>query len=115
MLKSNYRLDWSSFEHQRGRYIMGVSDKRFLRQKLEEKKPLLKNLQAGWIKNAKYAHELIKDFDENALITVLAEDGAFDESISYPVALYSEMLWDSERSTDDIVQTVAQMTDVDFI
>jgi len=114
VLKSNYRLDWNSFEHQRGRYIMGVSDKRFLRQKLEEKKPLLKNLQAGWIRNAKYAHELIKDFDENALITVLAEDGAFDESISYPVALYSEMLWDSERSTDDIVQTVAQMTDVDF-
>ena len=115
VLKGNYRLDWSTFEHQQGRYVMGVSDKSFIKAKLEEKKPLLKKLQADWIKNAKYAKELIKDFDENSLVTVLAEDGVFEESISYPVALYAEMLWDADRSTEEIMQSVAQRKDVDFV
>ncbi len=114
VLKANYRLNWNAFEHQSGRYLMGVMGREYTREKANEKRPMLKKLQADWIKNAKYAHTLIKDFDEDALITVLAEDGGFDESISYPVALYAEMLWDSDRSIDDIMQITAQMPDVEL-
>lgn len=115
VLKSNYRLDWSSFEHQQGRFIMGVSDRRYIKKKSEYIKPLLKTIQADWIKNAPYACELIRDFDENAIVTVLAEDGVFEEFITYPVALYAQMMWDSSISIDEIMHTVAEMPDVDFV
>lgn len=115
VLKGNYRLDWGNFEHQSGPYIMGICGEDELKRRAEEKKPLLKKIQADWIRNAKYAHELIKDFDENTMVTVLAEDGLFEEIISYPVALYAQIMWDSSKSIDEIMHTVAQMPDVDFV
>lgn len=115
VLKGNYRLDWDTFEHQQGPYIMGVCSDSELKRRAEEKKPLLKKIQADWIINAKYAYELIKDFDENAMVTVLAEDGLFEEILSYPVALYAQMMWDSSESLDKIMHMVAQMPDVDFV
>ena len=115
VLKGNYRLDWGNFEHQSGPYIMGVCNKEELKRRTEEIKPLLKKIQADWIINAKWAHELIKDFDEDSMITVLAEDGLFEEILSYPVALYAQMMWDSSNSIEEIMHTVAQMPDVDFV
>ena len=115
VLKSNYRLDWSRFEHQEGPSILGMADPKVLKDKLEEKKPMHKKIQADWIKNAPYAHKLIKDFNEDAMITVLAEDGVFENFISYPVALYAQMLWDSDRDITEIMHKTAQMPDVDFI
>lgn len=115
VLKGNYRLDWGNFEHQRGPYIMGVCSDDELKRRTEKIKPLLKKIQADFIINAKYAHELIKDFDEDSMITVLAEDGMFEEIISYPIALYAQMLWDSSKSLESIMHKVAQMPDVDFV
>ncbi len=115
VLKGNYRLDWGNFEHQSGPYIMGVCDKKELKRRTDEIKPLLKKIQADWIINAKWAHELIKDFSEDSMITVLAEDGMFEEILSYPVALYAQMMWDSSKSIEEIMHTVAQMPNVDFV
>lgn len=49
------------------------------------------------------------------MITVLAEDGLFEEVLSFPVALYARMMWDSSMSLEDIMHRVAQMPDVDFV
>jgi hypothetical protein len=35
------------------------------------------------------------------------EDGMFEENIMYPVALFSEMLWDCESDVKDIMARVA--------
>ncbi len=115
VLKSNYRLNWSTFEHQEGPSILGMADPKVLKNKLEEKKPMHKKIQADWIKNAPYAHKMIQDFNEDAMITVLAEDGIFENFISYPVALYAQMLWDSGRDISGIMHKTAQMPDVDFV
>ncbi len=115
VLKSNYRLDWSTFEHHEGPFVLGMCEPELVERKLAEKKSMHKKIQADWIKNAKYAHELIKDFNEDAMVTVLAEDGPFEAFISYPVALYAQMLWDSGRSLEEIMHKTAQMPDVEFI
>lgn len=115
VLKGVYCLDWFNFKHQEGKFMLGVYDKNYLKQRLEGKKDVIRRIQAFWIKNAKYAHEMIKEFNENAMITVLAEDGVFEDFINYPIALYSEMLWNSNRSIDDIMCETAMMQDVEFI
>jgi hypothetical protein len=44
----------------------------------------------------------------------LVEDGMFEENIMYPVALYAEMLWDSETDTKTLVTEVALREYVSF-
>ena len=94
---------------------MGVCSEGQLKKMAEERKPLLKKIQADWIINAKYAHEMIKTFNEDSMVTVLAEDGLFEEVAGYPVALYAQMMWDSSDSLESIMHKVAQMPDVDFV
>ena len=64
VLKGVYCLDWVNFKRQEGQYMMGVYDKKYLKDTLLGKKEVIKRIQAYWIKNAKYAHELIKEIDE---------------------------------------------------
>lgn len=115
VLKGVGCLDWSLFEHQKGPFIMGECDKHKIDKKLCEKKDLLRYIQAHWIKNAKYAHKIIKEFSQNDIITVLCEDCVFERVINYPMAIYASMLWDPDRDTDDILSEVALMQEVDFI
>ena len=37
----------------------------------------------------------------------LVEDGMFEENVMYPVALYSEMLWDCHRDVKSMMREVA--------
>ncbi|MBQ3554207.1 MAG: hypothetical protein IJA08_05950 [Clostridia bacterium] len=115
VLKSNYRLNWFDFEHQAGPYIMGVTEEKVRKKKLDTVKPLLRTIQADWIKNAELAKRLISDFNEDSIVTVLAEDGMFEECITYPMALYAQMMWDCERPTEEIMHQAALMPDVDFV
>ncbi|MBQ8605886.1 MAG: hypothetical protein IJ408_04045 [Clostridia bacterium] len=115
VLKGVACLDWTTFKHQEGPFVMGECSKEFILKKLEEKRDLLRYVQAHWIKNAKYAHEIIKDFSKDDIITVLCEDCVFEEVINYPMAIYAQMLWDSDRSTEDILCECALMDEVTFI
>lgn len=112
VLKGVTCLDWYSFEHQKGEFVLGVADDRLIKQKFVDKRSMLKHIQAYWIINAKYAHEMIKELNEDTMVTVLAEDCVFEEVINYPVALYAQMLWDCNRSTEEILCETALMTDV---
>ena len=40
---------------------------------------------------------------------------AFEEIINYPIALYAQMLWNSDRSIEDIMFETANMTDIEFV
>lgn len=115
VLKGIICLDWSRFEHLKGDYILGVSDKKYINQRTEEQKKILRYIQAYWIRNAKYAHRLIQQFHEDTMITCLVEDGMFENLINYPMALYAQMLWDSNRSIEDIMCQTALMPCVDFV
>ena len=45
--------------------------------------------------------------DGNLCITALVEDGMFEENLMFPVALYSEMLWDCNADVKDMTTEVA--------
>lgn len=94
---------------------MGVAEKEYINQRTERQKKILRYTQAYWIKNAEYALRLIQEFREDAIITCLVEDGMFENLINYPLALCAQMLWDSNRSVDDILCQTALMPCVDFV
>lgn len=114
VLKGLTCLDWNSFQHQQGEFLLGVQNGRFLSKKAEEKRKIWKYVQAYWLKNAKYAYDMINVFDENTMVTALAEDGAIEEKIPYSLALYAEMLWDSRRPLDEIMCETALRDDISF-
>ena len=75
-------------------------------------------IQAGWIANADKAQEMLREIAKekkgNFAAFALVEDGMFEENIMYPVALYSEMLWDTEVNVKDLMRTVALRSYVNF-
>lgn len=110
-------LDWISFRHMPGSFVMGKQSETFIKNRLKEKRKLWKYVSAYWLKNAGYAHEMVKclkNANENVLITALIEDGMFEEKIFFPAALYAEMLWDMGESTDELILKTALRHDVDF-
>ncbi len=115
VLKGVTALNWNTFKHQKGEFVLGCSDRRFIENRAEEKRDILKFVQAYWIINAKYAHEMIKEFNHDSMITVLAEDGMFEEKLNYPMALFAEMMWNSDQTTDAILCNTALRPDVDFM
>ena len=45
----------------------------------------------------------------------VAEDGAIEAYLPYPLALAAEMMWDDTRDTADILAETALRADVDFM
>ena len=64
--------------------------------------------------NADKAKALIDALPDDAVIAALVEDGAFDSEIRFPTALYAEMLWDGEATTDELILREAQSPYVVF-
>ena len=56
VLKGVICLDWSSFEHLKGDYILGVAERDYINQRTIQQKEILRYIQAYWIRNAKYPH-----------------------------------------------------------
>jgi len=115
VLKGVTALDWTTFKHLGGTYILGRSDRHYVQARLRKQRNILKYIQAWWIRNAKYAHKMIRGMRGDSMITCLVEDGLFEEAVNFPTALYAAMLWNSERDTDEILYETAVRPDVDMI
>jgi hypothetical protein len=50
----------------------------------------------------------------NTTISALVEDGMFEENIYFPVALFSEMLWNADGDIKSIINEVALRSYVEF-
>ena len=46
--------------------------------------------------------------------TALVEDGMFERDLQYIVALYAEMLWNTDANVNDLITEVALRDDVTF-
>lgn len=114
VLKGLTCLDWSTFVHQPGKYVMGCRSEEFIRKRTQEKQKIWKYVQAYWIRNAAYAYKLIQSFDRDTVVMALVEDGMFEENIWYPVALYAEMLWHKDADIKDILCDTVLMPNVTF-
>ena len=115
VLKGVICLDWKTFTHYKGNYVLGKAGKNFIKEKAEKQREILRIVQAGWLKNGKYALELIKNFNYDTMVTCLVEDGVFEEIVNLPTALYSAMLWNYNSDFETILFETAMREDVDFV
>ena len=112
------KLDWLHFEHLGGSANIGVSSAYMKDDRVRRKHKIWKYVQAYWLTHAGYAQEMVRLMAEakqgELHITALVEDGMFEETIMYPVALYAEMLWDSHADLSVLMSDTALREDVVF-
>lgn len=111
-------LDWNEFEHLAGSFYIGKCSKSVIANRTNRKNRNWRHNQAYWLANADKAFDTIKAMADglkgNLYITALVEDGMFEENIMYPVALYSEMLWDTGADLKKLMSSVALRSYVEF-
>lgn len=117
--KGTVTLDWSRFEHLRGSQCIGVSSRSMRRERLARRARQWRYIQSGWICGADLASEMIRTMCKakrgDLSVFGLVEDGMLEECIFYPVALYSELLWDRTGELKEIMKSVALREYVSFV
>ena len=112
------KLNWRIFEYATGAYNIGSSTEFFKENRVLNKRKLWKYFQAHWITNAPIAYDIISAManakNGDLCITALVEDGMFENGIMFPVALYSEMLWDVKGDIKQMTSEVALRNYVTF-
>ena len=116
VFKGMAKLDWNIFEHFESSYILGEKTSQYISARRREKAPLWKSLQGSWLKYADLARRTVLTISKgnDPIVEALVEDGAFEEKIFLPVALYAEMLWNPETDTDTLLEQVAQYPITEF-
>ncbi len=116
--KGLVKLDWSQFEHLKGSHCLGVSSEYVKRNRVERKEKIWRYIQSCWLTNADKVYEMVKEMyhskNGDLCLFALVEDGMFEENIMYPVALYSEMLWDCNADIATLVGEVSMRNYVIF-
>ncbi len=116
--KGLVKLNWSEFEHLKGAQTIGVSSRALKENRIERKRRIWRYIQAAWLANSDKAYAAVKRMRElkggDLTVLALVEDGMFEENIMFPVALYSEMLWNAEGDLKEITRAVAMRGYVDF-
>lgn len=112
VLKGQVWLDWSAFEHQTGPYLLGVSEKQEILEKLQLRRDFMRHQQSYWLENGQTAFRILRLLAEKtggtAELSGLLEDSLFEEKIWLPSALFAEMLWDGESTYEQIVGKVSR-------
>jgi hypothetical protein len=118
VLKGMTTLNWATFEHQTGPYIMGADTSLYVKNRSQEKRKLWRLFQSEWLTKYSYASELMKHLLMNRNgdfgVQMLVEDGLFEDQIWLPVALLSELLWQSDLSDEELITRVTRFPDVEF-
>ena len=116
--KAFTKLAWAAFEHQRGHYVMGVSSEKIQDNRVARKNVIWKYLQAYWLQHADKAYQMIRAMKEETngdfYCTALVEDGMIEKELQYIVALYAEMLWNTDGDVKELMTEVALREDVVF-
>lgn len=112
------KLDWTEFLHAGGSMCIGVSSKAVKKDRIERKRRIWRYIQACWLTHSDDAYELVREMrdlkDGDLSIFALVEDGMFEENIMFPIALYSEMLWDCDTDLDSLIKNVALREYISF-
>jgi len=117
--KANTCLDWTKFIHPKGPQNIGVATKAVIENRIERKSRVWRAATAGWLLNGEYALDtvgalaLAKDGDLS--VNALVEDGVFGERVMFPVALFAEMLWNTEMDLKKTVSDIALRDYVEFV
>ncbi len=112
VLKGQSWLDWSSFEHQKGPFLLGESDREEIREKMLLRRDIFRYQQSYWLQNGKDVCRILRLLAERsggqAELSGLLEDGLFEERIWLPSALFAELLWDGETPYEQLLGRVSR-------
>jgi len=76
---------------------------------MDYRKQLTEDILPFWLEHA------IDWKNGDLSIYALVEDGMFEASVMYPVALYAEMLWDCREELKVLMKSVALRSYVQFV
>lgn len=112
------KLDWNNFAHIDGPVFTGISSKNLKENRVLRKKRIWKFIQSYWFTNADYARKAVQimanEKQGELYITALVEDGMFEENIMFPVALFAEIMWNSDYNINKAIEEVTLRNYVEF-
>lgn len=110
VLKGFTVLRWKSFEHYKGRIIVGETDGAYQKQRRAEKKFYWQFSEPYWINHANDLKKHIACIADanltDSTVTALVEDGVLEEGVPTSIGIYSELLWDCKAKTDEIIEKI---------
>ena len=116
VLKGTLNLDWHSFQHQTGSFVLGERTQAFIAERQVKKDKIWKIVRGGWLKNAEYARKMIALMAEkgnNPIVQALVEDAMFENKIALPVAIYAQTLWTPNAPIEEIIEKASKNPFVD--
>jgi hypothetical protein len=100
-------LRWKEEFENHGPFILGQREHDFIKKRLCERQARWDEVNSLWFMNYKHAQrfykELLASKPSRMTVTGLIEDGMFEECIQPSVALFSQMLWNPMRDSEDIL------------
>lgn len=115
VVKGMTNLDWETFEHQPGRFILGESDPEFVARRTQDKVPRWRYVEMEWRKNLICLVETVNAVTAaspaRSSVFGLVEDGLWEERMWLPVALLAEVAWNPNVAPEELVRKVAATDD----
>lgn len=113
VLKGMICLNWNTFEHQTGPFVMGHADEQTIAVRREQIRPIWRQIQAEWMTWGDRCRQTVAQLaKEQTALYGLVEDGLFEREIPLPAALFADILWDCERDYGLLLRQCAQRPDV---
>ena len=107
IFKGMMTVDWESFAHQTGPYIIGENAKEVMEFDRTLKQGIWKEFDANWLQYGEYAQRLIKlvlqQPNSNVSIYMCSEDG-FNAGASLSEKICAELFFDPNRSYGEILK-----------
>lgn len=114
VFKGVMMLNWDNFIYQAGPYVMGENSPEVADHDRAVRTKAWKIYSAEWLKNGKYASEMIRYIKENKMDEVnMCAAGTFDGGIYFPLAMYAQLFRDCGEEHDEIVKKVVRRECVD--
>lgn len=111
VLKGQICLDWSMFEHQKGPFVLGCTGGEKARRRAQQCRQQWHDVQSYWLENVGQCRRTLQHL-QGAAVYALVEDAMLEQACWYPVALYAQLLWDPSLPDGEVLQRVAQRSDV---
>ena len=98
--------EWGCFEHQKGRYILGMESKETIEKDAKTAHQFWKALQNGWLVHGKVAYDLanflLKTIKGNMNLGMAGQLAG--DQIWYSTALCAQLLWDPTEDYDKMCE-----------
>lgn len=111
VMKGLTMTNWLNFENQKGPFVLGESDEMYAAQRTEQVKFIWRYADTYWSKNL---HAVLKSMqavqnpqNPHTLVSVLLEDGMWEDHPWKSGAVFAEAAWNPNRTAEDILEQIS--------